>query len=511
MGNKKMIRTSIARGHVSLAFASLFSILTPAVWAAKWADTPSELDLVIQNVVADFEKGTVTIIGENFDNGDFPEVRLGGNPVMVLSATATEITGELPDGALGDYLLTVTTGNAVKNYDAFAVSLGVIGPAGPQGEQGPEGPAGPQGVAGTDGAQGPVGPQGEQGPQGPEGATGPQGAPGIAGPVGPAGPQGPAGSPGEDSLADLNCTQGASIQWDGTEWVCTSQNENPSLESAVLRVEIDGVPIDERWLSNVQMGGIEWEAVFDDERGWAVLPNGLSGSLQLTSSAAIHQGFPGPAVVVSIDALPNLQVLSFAGGDVVFPAGDYDYCGANWNAAGLYCGGPPQIDEIDLVVKGDPIYLSEWVWNVYRSGVEPGAPSAPSSNLSVGSDGPSLPSLTYENCIPLHFSIAGPPSTEGDPTNLVGTYRLRLQCTGILDAHFSNGALDALLGQYEVGALHSVKVTIHDDSGTATQVVDYLNSFPTRYSPPQLNPNSPDRWRETVEIMYNSVKGLFAQ
>jgi len=94
---------------------------------------------------------------------------------------------------------------------------------------------------------------------------------------------------------------------------------------------------------------------------------------------------------------------------------------------------------------------------------------------------------------------------------LVGTYRLRLQCTGILDAHFSNGALDALLGQYEVGALHSVKVTIHDDSGTATQVVDYLNSFPTRYSPPQLNPNSPDRWRETVEIMYNSVKGLFAQ
>ena len=93
--------------------------------AAKWADTPSGLDLMITSVYVNFESAPETIIinGQNFNNGYPPVVTLGGKPITVQSYTAVQIIAQLPAGTPdGDYQLTITTGTAVKNYDAYSSS-----------------------------------------------------------------------------------------------------------------------------------------------------------------------------------------------------------------------------------------------------------------------------------------------------------------------------------------------------------------------------------------------------
>jgi hypothetical protein len=174
-------------------------------------------DARIIGVEVDFMADTLTIVGENFDNGLTPEVRLGGYGVLTLvdTPTATEITAQLPGGlADGDHLLTVATGTDAAQHATYDLTVGAAGPAGPQGVQGATGPTGPAGVAGPAGPQGETGatgatgpqgetgaigatgPQGEAGPAGPQGETGASGATGPQGEAGPAGPQGETGATG---------------------------------------------------------------------------------------------------------------------------------------------------------------------------------------------------------------------------------------------------------------------------------------------------------------------------
>jgi hypothetical protein len=92
---------------------------------------------VIQRVYVDLDNNLMFVTGENFDNGAFPEVSLGGINLKVNSYTRHEIIAGLPSGIPdGDYKLVVYTGHAVKQYDAYIVTIGAVG------LQGPPGPAG---------------------------------------------------------------------------------------------------------------------------------------------------------------------------------------------------------------------------------------------------------------------------------------------------------------------------------------------------------------------------------
>jgi hypothetical protein len=184
--------------------ALVIAVGTP-VHGAKWADTPSGLDLVIKNVYVDFTNNIITIYGQNFNNGYQPVVNLGGTQLTLkLPYSGEMIEAYLPlDFPDGDHLLTITTGTAVKNYDAYALTIGAVGPEGPQGPQGQVGPIGPGGPPGPQGEQGPIGltgPQGPQGLQGPQGDVGPQG---IQGPPGTPGPAGADGVSPPDRTAEL--------------------------------------------------------------------------------------------------------------------------------------------------------------------------------------------------------------------------------------------------------------------------------------------------------------------
>jgi hypothetical protein len=176
--------------------------------------------LVIQGVDVDYASSTLYINGEHFTNGANPSVKLAGVPVTLLSTKETELAASLPAtffGAVGSYLLTVSTGNLHAQNDVLSVTLGAsgprgpvgpVGPPGPKGDAGPEGVPGPKGDAGSVGLQGPKGDTGAAGPQGSQGArgergligatgaTGPQGLKGDTGPVGPQGLQGERGLTG---------------------------------------------------------------------------------------------------------------------------------------------------------------------------------------------------------------------------------------------------------------------------------------------------------------------------
>ncbi|MEW6115490.1 MAG: IPT/TIG domain-containing protein [Nitrospirota bacterium] len=153
---------------------SVIALAVQPAMAAKWDDTPSGLDLVIEKVTVDLDGGTLTIKGQNFDNGSQPEVYLGGSKLdLILPYSETEIVAWLPaDIADGSYKLTVMTGTAVKHYDAYSLTIGAVGPQGPKGDTGATGAQGPQGPQGIQGVAGPAGPTGPEGPQGVAGANG---------------------------------------------------------------------------------------------------------------------------------------------------------------------------------------------------------------------------------------------------------------------------------------------------------------------------------------------------
>ena len=119
-------------------------------------------------------------------------------------ADGVMITAIVPTGLfpVGDYLLTVSTGNGQSQNDEYDLTIGAVGPQGPQGDQGlpgadgATGDQGPQGIQGEQGIQGIQGEQGPQGLQGLMGFTGPKGDQGEIGPRGPVGPRGPIGPEG---------------------------------------------------------------------------------------------------------------------------------------------------------------------------------------------------------------------------------------------------------------------------------------------------------------------------
>ena len=161
-------------------FLFLLFIVVPTLALQKKND-PTPPQLVITEVKVELIDGTegairLYITGKNFTNGESLSVTLGETSLNVLSYDDWLILAEGAGFLDGDYLLEVSTGPAVKNFDAFNLTIGAVGPQGPEGPQGPLGPSGPMG---------PPGPQGETGPSG---AQGLQGIPGIQGPAGPTGP-----------------------------------------------------------------------------------------------------------------------------------------------------------------------------------------------------------------------------------------------------------------------------------------------------------------------------------
>jgi hypothetical protein len=108
--------------------------------------------LVIVSARADSLATTLTIDGHSFGDGQ-PVVTFNGMPLVIVSATSSEIVADLPPGlAPATYLLTVSRGPATTQFDSFNVTLGAVGAPGPAGATGPQGPAGatgPQGPAGT--------------------------------------------------------------------------------------------------------------------------------------------------------------------------------------------------------------------------------------------------------------------------------------------------------------------------------------------------------------------------
>ncbi len=161
--------------------------------------------LVVLGVDVDYPVATLYVNGENFTNGASPVLKLAGVQIPLLSSKESELAASLPvtfAGAVGSYLLTVSTGSLPAQNDTMVVTLGAsgprgpIGPQGPRGEAGPVGPQGPKGEAGVAGAVGPTGPQGPRGEVGPSGQQGPKGEAGLTGASGPLGPQGLKGETG---------------------------------------------------------------------------------------------------------------------------------------------------------------------------------------------------------------------------------------------------------------------------------------------------------------------------
>jgi hypothetical protein len=160
------------------------------------------LALQITSARVDYVTGSLYIYGANFGAG-VPTIFLGRFDLPVTSHTNSMIQAMLPSNITdGEYLLSVSAGNAPGQNAAFSFIIGALdaeGPQGPAGPTGPIGPPGPVGAPGTPGAPGPVGPAGAPGPMGPAGlpgAMGPAGQTGATGPTGPQGPQGPQGIQG---------------------------------------------------------------------------------------------------------------------------------------------------------------------------------------------------------------------------------------------------------------------------------------------------------------------------
>lgn len=172
-------------------------ILTVMITSGAFAQKP-EVDVTSTNI--NFDDGTITILGENFDIGPNPTmVSLGGITLNIISNDGGTIIAELPENlAPGQYDLEVKSGPGQKKMDSINVVVGEQGPQGEQGDQGDQGDQGAQGPPGPPGPPGPISPPGPPGPQGSPGSAGPQGDPGADGEDGEDGQDGEDGEDGED-------------------------------------------------------------------------------------------------------------------------------------------------------------------------------------------------------------------------------------------------------------------------------------------------------------------------
>ena len=157
-------------------------------------DTRPTNQLLVVSASVDYGVGKLYVSGSNFGSA-MPAVKLNGIALQVLTATPTSVLAMLPPGiAPGSYLLTVASGPAVTEFDAFSVTIGAAGAKGDKGDKGDQGLTGPKGDAG---ATGPAGPKGDKGEPGAPGAKGDKGDQGLIGPKGDAGATGPAGPKGD--------------------------------------------------------------------------------------------------------------------------------------------------------------------------------------------------------------------------------------------------------------------------------------------------------------------------
>jgi hypothetical protein len=146
--NRKLFRTIFLPGVIFL-FSAL--VLGQSAWACDEPEHGGYDDhdkggcghpdhqchprLVIQSVDVDLQKNKIFIYGENFNNGDFPVVTLGGIIDLEVEPpyTGNEIVAKLSEDNLkdikdSDYRLVVSTGRGKKCRDRY--SLTIAGPSG---------------------------------------------------------------------------------------------------------------------------------------------------------------------------------------------------------------------------------------------------------------------------------------------------------------------------------------------------------------------------------------------
>jgi len=99
----------------------------------------------------DLTLNRLTISGENFlgENGrTVPSLFLGKTLLSQLSSSQTTIDATLPSGLdAGTYLLIVSNGPHIDDFDTFDVTIGAVGQQGPPGIPGRVGPRGGPGIA----------------------------------------------------------------------------------------------------------------------------------------------------------------------------------------------------------------------------------------------------------------------------------------------------------------------------------------------------------------------------
>ena len=165
----------------------------------------------------------LTITGRHFRGGG--AVTLNGFPLPPVVWTDNAIVVMLSNlTPPGSYLLTVATGPAQVQFDAFDVTLGAAGPKGDKGDQGERGEKGDQGEPGQQGAQGDAGEKGDKGDSGEKGEKGDKGDPGEKGARGEVGEKGDRGDKGDKGdpgvpgipgilgLAGKSCLQGSFLR-----------------------------------------------------------------------------------------------------------------------------------------------------------------------------------------------------------------------------------------------------------------------------------------------------------
>ena len=102
----------------------------------------SNVQLVVQKAQADVVSRTLIIEGQWLVWHDARDVRvsLAGTPLVVTSATRSQVRAQLPAGLVpGHYLLKVWRGSGTPESDAFFLTIGASGLTGPPGPQGDKG------------------------------------------------------------------------------------------------------------------------------------------------------------------------------------------------------------------------------------------------------------------------------------------------------------------------------------------------------------------------------------
>ena len=135
---------------------SVAGLVLTASLAAVTAAQGGRIDAGEQLLIT--EVRTVSVLGEIRIQGHGfcaePVVTLAGERLGAASQ-GDVIVADLPQSAAdGDYLLTVECGDGIRQFDAWALTIGAVGPRGPRGARGPRGPRGLRGQRGREGPPG---------------------------------------------------------------------------------------------------------------------------------------------------------------------------------------------------------------------------------------------------------------------------------------------------------------------------------------------------------------------